>query len=216
MTARVNLLPPEIAVRARRRREAGITGAALGGYLVLLLLIYLLKLGAVADARNDREEATRIVQDLQAEVASLAEFAELDRRLTARNDLLAAAMAKEMAWARILNDLALAFPGSSSLLTLEATQVGAATAEVQGAPVLADAVGTIEFSGYTVERYAPGVESAVVKFREVRSFRQPYLTQASELIRNQAVVTGYDGTVRLTDEAFTNRYVEGLPPEAAP
>lgn len=214
MTAGVNLLPPEIAQRARARRTAGITAGGVGLYVLLLLGIYLLKLGAVADARNDRDEAQAEVVSLQAEVDSLAEFAELDRQLTARNELLAASMATEISWARVLNDLALAYPGSSSLLTINAAQVNAtATATAEGEPRIGSGIGTVEFTGYSVERFAPGVETALIKFNEVRAFDNPYLAQANEALRDATEVTTYEGAVRLNEEALTRRYADGLPAE---
>lgn len=126
MSARVNLLPREIEQRARARRTASYTVAAVAVFAALLGLIYLGKLGDLNDARSDRDAAQETVDERRAELASLEEFAQLDREVKARNALLSAAMATEISWARVLNDLALTFPPSSSMLSLEAAAEGAA------------------------------------------------------------------------------------------
>ncbi|MBA2530079.1 MAG: hypothetical protein H0V19_09020 [Euzebyales bacterium] len=64
MSARVNLLPPELAERQRERRMVLLVALALLAYLLLLAVFYVSKSGAVELARADRDEA-------QAELARL-------------------------------------------------------------------------------------------------------------------------------------------------
>lgn len=216
MTARVNLLPREIEETARARRVTSWTIGAVAAFAALLGLIYIAKLGALNDARDERDAAQVEVAQLQADLASLEEFAELDRQLTARNDLLTAAMATEISWARVMNDLALTFPPSSSLLGLAAAADDAQAAGIDGgAPANpnSEAVASLEFDGYSVERFAPGVERVLVKFDEVQTFFNAYLSQATEAARGDTEVTTFGGTAQLNDEAYTGRYAEGLPPE---
>ncbi len=121
--AQVNLLPREIGQRQRERRWAGITAVALLVWVAVLTGVYLAKLAAVRDAELERDVAAAEVELLRAEAAALQDFAALDRRLQARNDLLAAAMAEEISWAQTLNDLSLTFPANSSLLTFTGAMV---------------------------------------------------------------------------------------------
>ncbi|MGH3664710.1 MAG: hypothetical protein ACRDU8_01235, partial [Egibacteraceae bacterium] len=102
--ARVNLLPPEISERRRQRNRAVLTGLVVLLWVLLLGGLYMMKLSDVEAARLQREAAQQEVTRLQAEVAALQEFADLDRKLTARNGLLQTAMANEISWARMLND----------------------------------------------------------------------------------------------------------------
>lgn len=216
MSARVNLLPKEIEERARARRTTSWAIGAVAAYAALLGLLYIAKLGDLNAARTDRDNAQAAVAQLQAELADLEEFADLDRQLTARNQLLAAAMATEISWARVLNDLSLTFPPSSSLLSMTAEADGAGAAGVAGtAPANpnSESVGSVTFDGYSVERYAPGVERVLVKFDEVQTFFNAYLSEAQETPRGGTEVTGFSGTMQLNDEAYTGRYVDGLPPE---
>lgn len=215
---RVNLLPPEIGQRQRERRAIVVTALVVLGYVAVLGLLYVLKLGAVDAAREERDVAQAEVGQLQGEVARLAPFAELDRRLTARNGLLASAMGSQISWARQLNDLSLAFPASASLLTLDGVMAGtaepAAAATAGGGGVdLGDGVAKLTFSGYSVERYAPGVERVLVKLGDVPSYFNSYLSQAAESERGDTEVTTFDGAVQLDEDAYTGRYADGLPPE---
>jgi hypothetical protein len=184
-------------------------------FAALLGVIYLAKLGQVNDARAERDQAQATVAELQAELATLQEFADLDRQVKARNELLAGAMATEISWARTLNDLALTFPASSSLTELAAAAVGATTADAQTADtsVSAEAVASMTFGGYSVERFAPGVERVLIKFDDVGMFINAYLTQAATELIDETLVTGFDGNLEMSEDARTGRYAEGLPPE---
>ncbi|HVM18786.1 MAG TPA: hypothetical protein VM307_02380 [Egibacteraceae bacterium] len=216
MTARVNLLPREIEERARTRRTAGWTVAGVAGYAALLLVLYLVKLGDVNAAREERDAEQARVDSLTAELATLEQYAQLDREVTARNNLLSATMATEISWARVLNDLALTFPPSSSMLTFTATTQPAGDAGLTGQPAAdpsSDSVADVNFTGYSVERFAPGVERVLVLFDEVETFYNAYLTEASEEERGDTEVTTFNGTFQLNDDAYTGRYEQGLPPE---
>jgi Tfp pilus assembly protein PilN len=223
----VNLLPPELAQERRARRTAAITAAGVGVYALVLGGVYLLQLGDVADARAERDEAQEEVAARQRELAELRQFAELAAQLDARNALLANALATEISWASVLNNLSLSFPASSSLLTLNATTTEGTPAGPAGAPVTPETgaqpegevetppvpVATITFTGYSVEEYAPGVETVLLQLDDVATFFNAYLATAARVERGPTEVTNFDGAVQLDDEAYTGRYAEGLPPE---
>jgi len=143
----------------------------------------------------------------------------LNDELIARNALLAAAMDTEVSFARTLNDLALSFPATASLRTLQLQleQAGPAGAVAPGAEPgavnLGDAIGTLTFEGYSVERYAPGVESVLLEFGGARSFFNAYLTGAGREEIDETPVVNFSGTVQLDEQAYTQRYENGLPEE---
>lgn len=216
---RVNLLPAEVGRRQRERRWLAWTGVAVLVLVLVLAGTYLAKLRAVDAAERDQAAAAAQVAELGAEVASLQDFAALDRRLEGRNALLAAAMATEISWARVLNDLSLTFPANSSLLTLVAARTqqervlptGEPEPEPDPADVGEEAVAEFAFTGYSVERFAPGVESVLLRVDEVRAFFNAYLSQAATAQRASTEVTTFNGTVQLDDDAYTGRYDDGLP-----
>ena len=214
MTARVNLLPREIAERARTRRTASWTIFGVALFAVALLGLYFLKAGQVNQAEDDRNAAQDEVTRLEAQKATLQQFADLDAEVKERNTLLAAAMATEISWARAMNDLALTFPASSSLTALTAAMQGVDTERATTTTNNPRAIASMAFEGYSVERFAPGVERVLLKFSDVGMFFNSYLTTAAVELRNQTPVTAFDGSLLMSPAARTGRYANGLPPEA--
>jgi len=217
VTARVNLLPRELAERARTRRTTSLTVGAVFAFAAVLGLLYLLKLGAVNEATQERNEQQAVVDEREAELAQLQQYAELDKQVKARNELLSAAMTTQISWARVFNDLALTFPASSSLISLQATAEGAAQTGESGQPAAqpnSQSVANVQFNGYSVERYAPGVERVLLKFSDVSMFFNAYLSQATADQPERRDVTTFDGRLQLNDESRTGRYVDGLPQES--
>jgi hypothetical protein len=218
MSARVNLLPPEIAQRARARKATSWTIMAVLLYAALLVVLYIGKLASVNAAEEQRAQEAATVAALEVELAQLQQYAELDRQVAAREELLEAAMATEVSWARIMNDLALTFPASSSMTTFGGLLEGATEAGASGTPPNpnSESIGTVAFEGYSVEQLSPGVERVLIKFDEVDTFFNAYLTEATEEERNNTTIMSFNGTFQLNDKAYTNRYAEGLPPEVNP
>lgn len=212
MSVRVNLLPREAKAVSRGRT---VTRLSVLGVLVVVAALsglYALQWQATAQAEAERDDARGRVAQAQRELTELAEFRELRDRYEAREELLAAAMAGEVAWARILNDLSLAFPSDASLVSL------AGSAEDPGEPAEGEIfpgarVGQITATGYSLERYAPGVQSVLIDFEGARGFFNTYLQTATANERGSAEVTDFNGTIDLDEDAYTGRYVDGLPPE---
>lgn len=207
MTVKVNLLPREIEERRTARRVT--TFSILGVVVVIALLagLYVLKLGEVRDAEEEREQVRAEIARLEAQVAELEQFRRLADELEARNALLAFSMSPEVSFARVLNDLSLSFPTSSSLRTLTAT-LQDPTASPGGAE---PSIVFVEFGGYSVERYAPGVETVVVEFDRVTTFFNAFVATAQQEEIEDTQVTGFSGSVQLSEDARTGRYVDGLP-----
>lgn len=106
----INLLPPEAAQRAAaRRRRLGLVLLGLL-YLGLLAVGYLYFQGE-RDEVEDRlaqQEATN--QALRAEIAALSPAADLERQLRDGATQIEQALATDVAWGRLLNDLGRVIP----------------------------------------------------------------------------------------------------------
>ncbi len=219
---KVNLLPPEIAERQRAKRITRLSLALVAVWIFVLGGVYMLKLSDVAAAAEALDKAQAEVVTLESELATLEPFRQLAEQLDTHNTLLASAMEKEISWARVLNDLSLAFPANASLTSLtasvlaEAEGEAATTTTVGGAPDFGAEVAELGFTGYSVERYAPGVESVLVDFAQARGFFHSHLAAANEAEIGETEVTDFNGSVELNRRAYTNRYVDGLPQEVAP
>jgi hypothetical protein len=233
-TVRVNLLPPEVARRSAQRRAATVTAGVLVLYVLLLGLLYLVKLDQVNDARVERDAAQAEVTGLQARITALQPFRELRADVDARNELLAQAMAEEVSVARMLNELSLAFPSTSSLrafaVALDAPVAAAGAGPVTpppapaptpqpapGTPAAEEAldqlIGTVTFEGYSVEAYAPGVEAVVVDIARVPSLVDPFVAAAQVEQIGDTDVTAFSGNADVDATAYTRRYEQGLPLE---
>ena len=215
MSVRVNLLPREFEERSRQRRMVGVGILVVLAWVALLAFLLFAKLAAVEDAKQNRDAAQAVVNQLQAEVNSLSAFQELAAQLNAGNELLASAMANEVSWAQLLNDVALTVPTTASLTDLQANLLDLAPGEVGGADVFVESengdVGVLSVQGYSIESFAPGVEAVLLRFGQVDNFFQQYLSVATADAIGDVGVTSFSADVRLGDTARTDRYVDGLP-----
>lgn len=124
MSVRVNLLPREFEERTRQRRMIGVGVLVVFAWVALLAVVLLSQLGAVDAAREERDAAQAEVNRLQAEVNALGQFQQLASQLEATNTILATAMGEEVSWARVLNNIALAVPTTTSLVELNGSLTG--------------------------------------------------------------------------------------------
>ncbi|WP_157965363.1 hypothetical protein [Euzebya rosea] len=212
MSVRVNLLPREFEERSRQRRMVGVGVLVVAAWVALLAFVLLGQLAAVNDAKDERDTAQAEVNRLQAEVQSLAAFQDLADRLNATNAILTTAMDEEVSWAQVLNNLALSVPTTASLRTFDGAlnDPGTVSNEVFAENDTAD-VGFLNVTGYSTERFAPGVESVLLRFGQVDSFFQQYLSNAVQEEIGDVGVTTFDAEVRLDEDNRTGRYAEGLP-----
>lgn len=215
MSVRVNLLPREFEEKSRARRMVGLGVLVVIGWVALLAFVLLGKLAAVESAKDDRDAAQAQVNQLQAEIDSLAAFQALAAQLTSGNDVLAAAMSNEVSWAQLLNDVALTIPTTASLTQMQAGLLELPPGQVNAEGVFVQNefgdVGVMTVEGYSIESFAPGVEAVLLRFGEVDNFFQQYLSQAAAAEIGEVGVTQFNADVRLGENARTNRYVDGLP-----
>jgi hypothetical protein len=215
VTAGVNLLPQEVDTERRARRRAVLSALGVVVFVAALGGLYVYKVDQVRQAEQARDEAAAEVASLEEEVAQLQEYRELADFLDARNAVLAEAMGDEVSFARAMNDLALAFPASASM---ESLNVSLVEAEQPGGDAIAFGTPVVEldYTGYSTERYAPGVETVLIEFDRVSPLFNVYLNTAVEEERGSTEVTNFNGTAAMDETARTGRYDDGLPAEVAP
>lgn len=208
MSARVNLLPPEVEERnvARRRTVAmGIAGLVLVGVLVAA---YLFQLGRVGDTEDRLEAQQQRVDQLNSELTQLAEFQELERRSDIAEDLLEAALGDEVTMAGLMQDLAAVFPSDTELRDLIVTLSEAPTPELGATRV---PIGRMILNGASVNDHAPGLERLMLELSKVAAFSNVYFTGSTQIQDTSAVE--FNVEVDLGPELRTNRYTDGLPEE---
>lgn len=209
MSVRINLLPASIKERESARRANLLLALLIVLFLAGLGLLYLTKQGSVDRAVDTRDLAQEEVNQLQAQVQALAAFQELADELTAGNTQLTTAMGDEIAVARVLNDVSLSLPGTASLTSLTLTRDDTAVSE--GDIDLGDSIANLVLAGYSIERYAPGVEVVLLQLDQVNGLALTYLNTAAAAEIAGVGITSFDANGLLTEEIYTDRYAEGLP-----
>ncbi len=209
MSVKVNLLPSSIKKQETARRGNLYLALAVLAFVALLVLAFITKQGAVDRAVADRDAAQSEVNTVQAQVTALAAFQGLADELAAGNTLLATAMGDEIAVARVLNDVALSLPSTASLtaLTLTRDEDDPTAGEIE----LGASAAELLMSGYSIERYAPGVEGVLLQFDQVDGLTLTYLNTAALADIETVEVTSFDASGILTDQIHTGRYIDGLP-----
>lgn len=204
---RVNLLPEDIKRRDRQNRRTGLIAIA---FVVLLLLIgaaYWWALTEVDEAQAEVDEQQEILQALQADLASLQEFAEL-RDLRAEGDqVLQAALGGEVSVAGIMQDIAAVMPPDAQLDSLTINATGQTDPELGATR---PSYGTVTLTGQTRQGHAPGLERFLLEFDKIAAFSDLYFTNSTVDERD---VSTFNADLDLGPEVLTGRYVEGLPEE---
>ncbi|HUG85234.1 MAG TPA: hypothetical protein VMM13_11755, partial [Euzebya sp.] len=205
----INLLPSTIQERASARRANLLLALLVVLFIAGLVFVYFTKAASVDRAAEARDAAQAEVNQLQAQVQALAAFQSLADELAAGNTLLVTAMGDEIAVARILNDVSLSLPGTASLTSLTLSRED--VVETAGEVDLGDSVANLLFAGYSIERYAPGVEGVLLQLDQVNGLVLTYLNTAAVAEIAEVGVTSFDANGLLTEEIYTDRYAEGLP-----
>lgn len=206
MSVKVNLLPGEVAERERAGQARAL--AALGVLVVIAALgvVYWLQRQEVAETAAQLDAENAATAELQAELATLAEFAELDRMLGDADMRVTAVMGGELGMAGMLQDVAAVMPPDTELSDLSVTRLAVVASPVEVEPPLEVAVLTTV--GRTNGRHAPGLERLLIELDKVASFRDVFFGSAA--VDNDGAVA-FDLQVDVGPEALTGRYADGLP-----
>lgn len=118
----INLLPPEQAERAKRRRGL-VFGLLLGVlFLVLLAAVTLFRLGQAGDAEQAVADQQAENQRLLGQIAALSEAEELRTRYDLTAEQIQAVLAVDIEWGSLLNDVGRVIPDRVWLDALSATR----------------------------------------------------------------------------------------------
>lgn len=207
MSARVNLLPHEVADKNRAARQRTAAAGAGAGLLVLLAAAYLFQANRVGNAREELAEQEAEVARLQAELADLQEFEALAARREAGAQLLAAALGDEVSFAGVLQDLAAVYPAGAQL---ESLSVSLTETEEVPLGALRPALGVATASGATLQGHAPGLERILLELDKVAAFSNVFFSNST---RGEDDVSAFSLEFDLGPEALTLRYADGLPEE---
>lgn len=216
MMRRLELLPE--SYQAERRQRRNIASVVAAGVVVLAVLLgYWLLLGVrIASAERELARETARNEALQADIASLQRFAELEQEVAAKRAALVTVMKGDVDWPSVLTEIAMVIPGEVWLRSLTAsagTTEGATTVGTETAPVRINPeqpFGRMQFQGTSLSM--SGVAKWMLRFGAVKEFDALWLNAASETELGEGVpVVDFDATLELNDEASSRRFQEQLP-----
>ena len=197
---RVNLLPPEIAERARFRRiQYGLGGGVLAAVGVVALL-FLGAVGSVNDANTEVEAANTTNTALRAETAKYADVQRVYGQAAAAQAMLTQAMGEEVLYSQFLNDLSMTVPEKVWLKSVAFAQAPVPPALGSTEPGL----GTVTFTGtgYSHEDVAVWLESLAKQ----KGYKDPYFSSSTEVLLGTRKAVDFSSTVTLTSDALSEQY----------
>jgi len=197
----INLLPPEAFERQQSRRllwRVLLLGLA---YLVLLLLLTLLWSGRVGDAESQLDDHLATNEDLRQELQGLQPVNDLVQRYGENAEMVATALANDVSWGRVLNDLGRMIPDRVWLDGFG----GAAEPDESGS------VGIVQVTGFGFDY--PDVSSWL---RALDSDRFPgtggtWVTSVGNTLIGETTVVQFVSQSNLTRNALSNRASNRVP-----
>jgi Tfp pilus assembly protein PilN len=217
MMRQIDLLPAAYAEKRRERRTLGLVVGA--GLAVLLALVawWLMLGGQISDAESELADAQDQNAQLEAQIAELQRFAELEAEVQIKELALQSVMTGDVAWPSVLTEVAMVIPGevwltnftASAGLTEGATPVGTETAPVRvsgGVPT-----GRIQFQGGSLSM--PGVSKWLIQLAETKGFSAVWLNSAAEIQSTETTTSfiEFDSTIELNEKALSGRFLDGAP-----
>lgn len=199
----INLLPPEVAQERNRRRRAGLGIFAAFAYLVLLGVGMFYWDGKVTDARDRVDSQQAINQTLEREVAGLADSAAVREQFEDKADLVRIALATDVDWGILLNDLARLLPPRVWVDTFNGSVVPESPAGV---------VGQVSFSGTGFDYPDVSAWLRTLESEQFAGLTGPWVTTVTQGVIGLERVVTFSSTASLTTAAITDR-AESLIPE---
>ena len=199
----INLLPPEVSEKSktRRRLAAGILGIV--AFLAALALATVWLLGQANDAEADLEAQRDTNQRLQAEIGALDGARQLRSDYQNGVSRVQTALANDVAWGRLLNDLARIINDRAwlSSLTAQATP-----------PSETD----FSFGSLGVAGTAFWYEDAASWLRVLDSSYWPavgagWVSSTSQSEIEEVPVINFASAASLTSAALSNRVIDLIP-----
>jgi len=194
----VNLLPPELRAREVTRRQFNIVVVV--GVIVLGLvgLFYFFQVMNLSGAQDDLAAQEADNAQLQAQIADLQRFADLQAQLAARQAQVRTVFAGEISWSTALLDVSRVIPTNAYLTSLSASISAAPVEGATGATL----VGAIDFTGQVLE--TDTLASWLTRLEQVDGWVNAWFNSATESAPFTRIYTFSSG-VDLTAEATTRR-----------
>jgi len=196
---RITLLPREVVESQAQRRQLALAMGLLAGFGVLLMALVLLRNSAVDDARAKADEEEARTTTLQQEIASLQDASDLADRVGQRRGTAQSTLVGDIAWTRVVQEVATAMPNDIWLTALTANRDAASGAA------------TVTFTGKTFDQGSPG--RWLNRLAELPSLQDVWVSNSTlEEDPSGGEVVTFTSDATLTESAGSDR-AEQLPGE---
>lgn len=202
---RVNLLPPEIAERARFRRIQLGLGAGLLATTGVVGALYAGATVSVQDATQEVAAQSSRGVALRAESTRYADVSRIHAEAAQAKAMLAQAMGEEVRFSTLLDDLSRNVPHDVWLENVTYTQ-NATSGQAPAAPGAAASVGTVTFTG--VGSRHDDVAAWLESLADQESYAEAYFTKSTAGTRAGRRSVSFTSTATLTPATLSGRYTE--------
>jgi len=203
--SQVNLLPPELRERQAIRRTTSLVVAAGLAVLALIGIFYFFQVQRLAQTQSDLEAQQSRNAQLESQIASLQQFADLQAELAQKEALVGEIFVNEVSWSSALLDVSRVIPDASYLTNLTGqitpTIVGEVAAPTGGTPETT-LIGNMTFAG--VANQTETIATWITRLEEVQGWVNAWVNSAQEDAPFSRIYTFSNG-LDLTQEATTAR-----------
>jgi Tfp pilus assembly protein PilN len=204
--SQVNLLPPELRERQAIRRTTSLVVAAGLAALALIGIFYFFQVQRLSQVQSDLEEQQSRNAQLQTQIGSLQEFADLQAELASKEALVGEIFVNEVSWSSALLDVSRVIPDASYLTNLTGqitpTVVGEVATEPTGGTPETTLIGNMTFAG--VANQTETIATWITRLEEVQGWVNAWVNSAQEDAPFSRIYTFSNG-LDLTQEAATAR-----------
>jgi Tfp pilus assembly protein PilN len=216
MMRRIDLLPASYQQR-RRDRSSLVVAVVAVAVVVLLLVGWWFYLGLkVSDAEDELAAIKASNAELDAQIAELQRFVELQNEVDAKRTALQTVMTGDLDWPGVLAEVAMVIPSEVWLTNLTASAgltEGATTVPTETSPIpISDLepFGRIQFQGQSLSM--AGVAKWMVRLEGVDSFFATYLQSSTEGESTAGgTVYTFQTSIQLSPEVASGRFQQRLP-----
>ena len=201
--SQVNLLPPELLERAARKQRTRLVVLAGCAVLGLIALFYVFQIFRLSSANSELEAQQARNAQLTAQIASLSQYADLQKELKEKQGVLDGILANQFLWSGALNDVSKVIPDEAALDSFDGqitavtgTPAGSTTTTVTGTNP--NVIGQITFSGTALDIRT--IATWLNQLESVKGWIQP---QVSSITQTSGDIYSFDTTVQITKEALS-------------
>jgi len=203
----INLIPQEGKRQGEGRQRLMLFVAFGLIYVVLLGLVTVWRQGAVEDAEAEARQVQQANQELQAEINALAGAEDLSRQFDSAVATLGLALANDVSWGRLVNDLGRLIPDRVWVTSYS----GSITPPDPNAVDPSSTIGELAFSGVA---FAPPDVAAWLRVLDSDQYPGLVGTWATGITQSSigdVETVTFGSTTNLTAEALSGRFLDRLP-----